>query len=199
MPIADTVATVFAPELFVLLTTLLLVGYERRDALDPKPLAARLGVVAGAWVLAFAVYQGGPELLDTAIPGGDDFFAALGLIVAFAGIALAWRQFEWGSLIPPYATVLVVTSLLHLVVVPLWDASSHVIYAAVPAGTLVAADRRFVPLLLVAPLLVWSRIATGAHTVDEAVGGLLVAGVVLGGAFALGRLPGDETTGIDPL
>jgi len=199
MSIADTVSTVFAPELFVLLATLLFVGYERRDTLDPKPLAARLGVVVGAWVLAFGVYQGGPELVGTGVPGGDDFFAALGLIVAFAGIALAWRQFEWGSLVPPYAVLLVATSLLHLVVVPLWDASSHVIYAAVPAAALVAADRRFAPLLLVAPLLVWSRIATGAHTVGEAVGGLLVAGVVLAGAFALDRLPGEETDGIDPL
>lgn len=210
MPIADTVATVFAPELFVLLATLLLVGYERRGDLDPKPLAARLGVVIVAWVVAFAVYQGGPELLGTgvpggdaglagtAVPGGDDFFAAFGLIVAFAGIALAWRQFEWGSLVPPYALLLVATSLLHLVVVPLWDASSHVIYAAVPVGALVAADRRFAPLLAVPLLLVWSRVATGAHTVDEAVGGLLVAGVVLGGAFALGRLPGEESDGVDP-
>ena len=199
MSVADTVATVFAPELFVLLATLLLVGYERRDALHPKPLAARLGVVAGAWVLAFAVYRVGARIAGTRVPGGDDFFAALGLIVAFAGIALAWRQFEWGSLLPPYAALLVVTSLLHLVVVPLWDASSHVIYAAVPAGALTAVDRRFAPLFLVTPLLVWNRIATDAHTVDEAVGGLVVAAVVLGGAFALGRLPGEEDDGVDPL
>ena len=199
MSVADTVATVFAPELFVLLATLLLVGYERRDALHPKPLAARLGVVAGAWVLAFAVYRVGARIAGTRVPGGDDFFAALGLIAAFAGIALAWRQFEWGSLVPPYATLLVATSLLHLVVVPLWDASSHVIYAAVPAGALTAVDRRFAPLFLVTPLLVWNRIATDAHTVDEAVGGLVVAAVVLGGAFALGRLPGEEDDGVDPL
>ncbi|GAB7014120.1 hypothetical protein [Halolamina salina] len=199
MALADTVSTVFAPELFVLLATLLLVGYERRNALDAKPLAARLGIVAGAWVLAFAVYQGGPAALGTGVPGGDDFFAALGLIVAFAGIALAWRQFDWGALVPPYAVLLIATSVLHLVVVPLWDASSHVIYAAVPAGALVAADRRFAPLLLVAPLLVWSRVATGAHTVGEAVGGLLVAGVVLTGAFALDRLPGEDGPEIDPL
>ncbi|QKY21028.1 hypothetical protein B4589_011815 [Halolamina sp. CBA1230] len=199
MSVADTVATVFAPELFVLLATLLLLGYERRGDLAAKPLAARLGVVAGAWVVAFAVYQGGPELLGTAIPGGDDFFAAVGLIAAFAGIALAWRRFEWGSLLPPYAALLVATSLLHLVVVPLWDASSHVIYAAVPAGALTAVDRRFAPLFLVAPLLIWSRIATDAHTVDEAVGGLVVAAAVLGSALALGRLPGEEDDGVDPL
>jgi hypothetical protein len=149
-------------------------------------------------VLAFAVYQGGPRLVSTDLPGGEDFFAALGLIVAFGAIAFAWRRLDWGSLVPPYAALLVVTSLLHLVVVPLWDASSHVIYAAVPAGALVAADRRFAPLLAVPPALVWSRIATGAHTVDEAAGGLLVAGVVLGAALALDRLPGSSTGGGDP-
>jgi hypothetical protein len=199
MAVADTVSTVFAPELFVLFAALLLVGYEGRDDLAPTSLAPRLGAVVGAWALAFAVYQGGPAVVDTGVPGGDDFFAALGLIVAFAGIAFAWRQFDWGGLVPPYAVLLIVTSLLHLVVVPLWDASSHVIYAAVPAGALVAADRRFTPLLLVAPLLVWSRIATGAHTVGEAVGGLVVAVVVLAGALALDRLPGEDGSEIDPL
>ncbi|MBP1986209.1 hypothetical protein [Halolamina salifodinae] len=199
--LADTVSTLFTPELFLLLTTLLLIGYENRRDLSLRPLATRIGVVVAAWVVAFGVYQGGAavvgtgvpggdaRLVGTAVPGGDDFFAALGLIVAFSTIALVWRRQDWGPLVAPYAALLVVTSLLHLVVVPLWNASSHVIYAAVPAGVLVAADRRFAPLLAVPPLLVWSRVATGAHTVDEAVGGLVVAGVVLGGAFALDRLP----------
>jgi len=199
MSVATTVSTVFAPELFVLVVTLLLVGYEGRSDPALRPLARRVGVVAGAWVLAFAVYQGGPRLVGTGVPSGRDFFAALGLIVAFGAIAIAWRRLDWGSLLPPYAALLVVTSVLHLVVVPLWDTSSHVIYAGVPAGALVAADRRFAPLLAVPVALVWSRIATGAHTVDEAAGGLLVAGVVLGAAFALGRLPASSNGGIDPL
>jgi hypothetical protein len=222
MSVAAAVSTAFTPELFLLLTTLLLVAYERRDGLSLKPLAARVGVVVGAWALAFAVYQVGPQvaaagvpganaqsaltafpggetrLAVTAFPGGDDFFAALGLIVAFAGIGLAWRRFDWGSLLPPYAALIVATSVLHLAIVPFWDASSHVIYAGVPAGALLVVDRRFAPLLAVPPLLVWSRIATGAHTVDEAVGGLLVAGLVVGGAFVLDRLPGGETVSVDP-
>jgi len=188
MSVAGTLSTVFAPELIVLVATLLIVGYEGQNQ-PAKSLATRVGAVAAGYVAAFAVYQGGPQALGTAVPGGDDFYAALGLVVAFAGIWAAWRQFDWGVLVPPYAALLVTTSLIHLVVVPLWDASSHVIYAAVPLGALVAVDRRFAPLLAVVPLLVWSRIATGAHTVDEALGGLFVAGVVLGGAYALGRLP----------
>jgi membrane-associated phospholipid phosphatase len=197
MRVAAAVSTVFTPELFLLLTTLLLVGYERREARSPRALAARTGVIAVAWALAFVVYQGGPELVGTTVPGGDDFFAALGLIVAFAGIGLAWRRFDWGSLLPPYAALIVVTSIVHLAVVPVWNASSHVIYAAVPALALLAVDRRFAPLLAVPPLLVWSRIATGAHTVDETVGGLLVAALVVGGALALGRLPEEGTAGVE--
>ena len=192
MRVAAAVSTVFTPELFLLLTTLLLVGYERRDRPAPRAIAARVGAVAVAWVLAFAVYWGGPKSIGTNVPGGDDFFAALGLIAAFAGIGLAWRRFEWGPLLPPYAALVVATSVLHLAVVPVWNASSHVIYAAVPAGASFAVDRRFAPLLAVPVLLVWSRIALGAHTLDEAVGGLAVAGVVLGGALALGWLPGER-------
>lgn len=192
MAVADTLSTVFTPELFVLLTTLLCVGYERRHDLTATALAPRLGAVAAAWALAFAVYRGGEAAVGTAVPGGDDFFAALGLIVAFSAIGLAWRRRDWGTLTPPYAALLVTTSVVHLVVVPLWNASSHVIYAAVPAAALVAADRRFAPLLLVAPLMVWSRIATGAHSVDEAVGGLVVAGAVLAVAAAVGSLPGQR-------
>lgn len=191
MGVADIVSTVFAPELFVLVATLLLVGYEQRRNWELEGIAARLGLVAVAWVFAFAVYQGGEEIVPVTMPGGDDFFAALGLVVAFGGIYLAWRRFDWGTLVPPYALLLIGTSLLHLVVVPLWDTSSHVIYAAVPAGALVAVDRRFAPLALVPLVLVWSRIATGAHTIGEAVGGLVVAGVVLGGAIALDQLPGQ--------
>ncbi|GAB7094129.1 hypothetical protein JCM30237_12810 [Halolamina litorea] len=187
MRVAAALSTVFTPELFVLLSTLLLVGYERRRDLAWKPLTARVGVVGAAWVVAFAVYRGGLSLVGTGVPGGDDFFAALALVLAFAGIGAVWRRRRWGPLVAPYAALLIGTSLLHLVVVPLWNTSSHVIYAAVPAGALTGIDRRFAPLLAVAPLLVWSRIATGAHSVDEALGGLLVAGVVLAGAFVVRR------------
>lgn len=199
MGAADTVSTVFAPELFVLVATVLLVGSERHRNWELRGIAVRLGVVAAAWLVAFAVYRGGEGIVPVAAPGGEDFFATLGLIVAFAGIRVAWRRFDWGTLVPPYALLLIGTSLLHLVVVPVWDVSSHVIYATVPVGALIAVDRQFAPLTVVPLLLVWSRVATGAHTVEEVVGGLVVAMAVLGSAVAFDRLPTAENRGAEPL
>jgi membrane-associated phospholipid phosphatase len=80
-------------------------------------------------------------------------------------------------LVPPYCLLLVGTSVLHALVVPVWDVSSHVLYAVVPTAYLLAVDRRFAVLAAVPPALVWSRVSLGAHTLAEALGG-----------FALGLL-----------
>lgn len=185
MALAELYSTVFAPELFVLVATLLLVGYEWRTAgWTGRTLAARLGAVGGAWALAFAVYRGGPRLVATSVPGGEDFYASLGLLVGFAVIWVAWSRQAAASVGPRYCLLLVATSVIHAVVVPVWDVSSHVLYAVVPTASLATVDRRFAVLFVVPAGMVWSRVTVDAHSLPEAAAGLglgllVVAGVRL--------------------
>ncbi len=188
MGLAGLYSTVFAPELFVLGATALLVAYEWR-AWDwsERALAVRLAAVLAGWTLAFAVYAGGPSLVAGGVPGGDDFYASVGLIVGFGLIWLAWTRQNLDSVGPEYCLLLVATSVVHAVVVPLWDVSSHVLYAAVPVVYLATVDRRFAALLVVPGAMVWSRVATGAHTSLESVAGLALGVVLVAGALAVSR------------
>lgn len=182
-------STVFAPELFVLAATLLLIGYElRRTDWRWQRLAARIAVVGVAWLVAFTVYRGGPIFVAGTVPGGEDFFASSGLIVGFVLIGIVWRRRVWGRLVPAYCLLLITTSVLHIVVVPVWDVSSHVVYAAVPSAYLVTVDRRFGVLFVVPLGLTWSRVALDAHTPGEALGGLAVAAVIVAVAIRSGQI-----------
>lgn len=193
MSVAETLSTVFAPELFVLLTTVLLTGYElQRREWSWTGLTGRGVVIVVSYMLAFAVYQGVPSVISVQVPGGDDFFASTGLITGFAVIWFAWVRRSWGELIPMYSAVIVATSVVHLVVVPLWDVSSHVVYAAVSAGFLTVADRRFAVVLLVPLGLVWSRVAVEAHSMMESVGGVVFAAVIVAIAVLSGTVSTDR-------
>lgn len=176
---AELISAAFAPELFVLGATLLVVGCEPSDDdWRSSTFALRVSAVLVAFALAFAVYRGGPSAVSGSVPGGDDFFASAGLIVGFAVIWLLWTRREWGIAVPTYSLLLIVTSVLHVVIVPTWDVSSHVLYAAVPTGYLLTVDRRFVVLLAVPLVLVWSRVTLEAHTLGESLGALVVAAVI---------------------
>lgn len=193
MNVAATLSEVFAPELFVLVVTVTVAGYELvGSGFSSRGLAGRIAAVLAAWGLAFAVYQGGPTLVSTSVPGGEDFFASIGLIVGFVVIWLAWDLGGWGELLPLYCLLLIGTSVVHILVVPLWDVSSHVTYAAVSTGFLVFVDRRFVVSLLIPVGLVWSRIAIDAHSVVESVGGLVFAAVVVAVAMSVGKVPQNQ-------
>lgn len=185
MGLAGLYSTVFAPELFVLEATALLVGYEWRTRdWSGRALAVRLGAVLAGWLLAVAVYAGGPQLVAGGVPGGDDFYASAGLIVGFGFIWLAWTRQDLDSVGPEYCPLLVATSVVHAGVVPLWDVSSHVLYAAVPVVYLATVDRRFAALLVVPGAMVWSRVATGAHTGLESVAGLALGALLVAGTLA---------------
>jgi membrane-associated phospholipid phosphatase len=185
--IAQAYSDAFAPELFVLFCTLLALGYERRitrtAAESSRPssrwgLLARLAVVAGAWALAFAIYQSVPFVFEQTPQWGDDLFGGLGLAAGFACIGLVWRYRHWGRLLPEFAALLIAVTTVHSVVTPFWDVSSHVLYAATPAGYLGVVDRRFAPLVVVPLGMVVSRPLVGAHTWFQSV-----AGLVLGALF----------------
>lgn len=194
--LADTYSAVLAPELFVLACSLALVGYEWRALPGHERslagLGARVGVLAAAWGVAFAVYQGVPALLGPLPAWGTDVTGSLGLGVGLCLIWWVWRAREWGPLVPELAALLVVATVPHLFVTPFWDLSSHVLYAAVPAGYLALVDRRFVALLVVPLGMVASRPLAGAHTWAESVAGLALGAVVLLGHQWLARRDAGE-------
>jgi len=177
---ARTYSAVFAPELFVLLCALLLVGYEWRSDPDrsPSALAPRIGVLGVGWALAFAAYEGVPALV--ALPAwGSDLTGSVGLGVGVAVIWLGWRLGGWGALVEGFAALLLAVTVPHLLITPFWDVSSHVLYALAPAGYLLAVDRRFAPFLVAALGMIPARPLAGAHTWGESVGAALLAGAFL--------------------
>jgi len=187
MGLAAAYSTVFAPELFVLEATVLLVAYEWRTRdWSGRALAVRLGAVLAGLALALAVYEGGPSVLAGA-PGGDDFYASVGLILGFGVIWAAWTRQRVASAGPAYCLLLVAVSVVHAVVVPFWNVSSHVLYATVPVGYLAAVDRRFAVLFVLPGAMVWSRVATGAHTGPEAVAGFALGVALVAAALAVRR------------
>ncbi|QZP36337.1 hypothetical protein [Halobaculum magnesiiphilum] len=187
--IASTYSAAFAPELFVLLCGLAAVGYElrRSDGRSSRrswaAVAARLGVLGFGWAVAFAVYQGIPVLLATAPAWTTNATGSVGLAVGLLVIRGWWRRADWGPVVPEYALLLVAVTVPHLVITPVWDLSSHVLYAVVPAGFLTLVDRRAAPLALVALGMVVARPIAGAHTWAESIGGL-VLGVAALAAYA---------------
>lgn len=84
-----------------------------------------------------------------------------------------------GELVPGSAASLVAVTIPHVAIVVFWNVSGHVLYATVPAGVLIAADRRFVPLALVPLGRVFARPLAGAYTWPEAIAGILLGVAVL--------------------
>ncbi len=177
---AHAYSEAFAPELFLFLCGLLVVWYEwrRRPERSPAGLAARVGVLGAGWGVAFAVYEGLPRIAGS-IPGGTDVTGSVGLGVGLLAIWGVWRVREWGDLVPAFAAVLVAATVPHLLITPVWNLSSHVLYAATPVGFLLWVDERFAPLAVVPVGMVFSRPLAGAHTWAQSVAGFLLAAAVL--------------------
>jgi hypothetical protein len=178
--LARLYSTVFSPEYVLLACTLALVAVERRRGHRDGRLVARLGVVAAAWLLAFAVYRSAPLVFDPVPVWAGDLLGGVGLAAAFVLIGAAWRRFAWGPVVPEFAAVVVVVSVVHSLVTPFWDVSSHVLYTAVPAGYLALVDRRTLPVVVVPLGMTASRPLAGAHTWTQSVAGLVAAGLLVG-------------------
>jgi hypothetical protein len=189
--VARTYSDVFAPEFFVLLCSLLVISYEWRadTARSLAGLGGRVGVLGLGWVVAFVIYQGVPRILGDLPEWGTDFTGSAGLGVGILLIWVIWRRRGWGDLVPAFSLVLVAVTVPHLLITPVWDISSHVIYAVVPAGYLSVVDTRFAPVAVVAVGMVAARPLAGAHTWPESVAGLLLSIVVLIGLVRFGSLP----------
>jgi hypothetical protein len=192
---AQLYSEVFSPEYFVLLCAITLIVCERRatGATGRADLAARLGVLAGGWVVGLIIYKAGPAVFETPPTWAADATGSLGLGAAFLLIWLVWRLQDWGTLVPEFSLFLVAVTVPHLLITPFWDVSSHVIYALAPAGYLSAVERRFAPLLVVPAGMVFGRPLAGAHTWLESVGGLVLAGAFIGGLLYVRTRHGEET------
>ena len=170
----------FAPEFFLFLCGLLVIGYEWTGASERTlgGLGGRVGALGLGWGVAFAVYEAIPRVAGS-VPGGTDVTGSVGLSVGLLVVLWVWRTRTWGALVPEFAAVLVAATVPHLLVTPVWNLSGHVLYAATPVGFLVATDERFAPLAVVPLGMVFSRPLAGAHTWAQSVAGLLLAAAVL--------------------
>ncbi|QLD86875.1 hypothetical protein HWV23_14455 [Natronomonas halophila] len=189
--LARTYSAVFAPEFFVLLCSLLVISYEWRTESERSlpGLGLRLGVLGLGWAVAFAIYQGVPLVVGGLPEWGTDFTGSAGLGVGILVIWFVWRRRDWGDLVPAFSLLLVGVTVPHLLITPIWDVSSHVIYAVVPAGYLLFVNVRFVPVAVIAVGMVFARPLAGAHTWLQSVAGLLLSVVFLLGLVRFGSLP----------
>lgn len=182
--IADVYSTVFAPELFLLVCTLGIILYEWHYSTTTDSLLSlggRVTTLGGAWVLAFLI----TELPETAITASaywvDDVFASVGILAGFLVLAVAWTVTDWGRYLPEFALFVIVLTVGHAVIVPFWDVSSHVTYTTAPVSYFIALNRRLVPTALIPGGMVVTRPLTGAHSVLQSVGGVVLALVFVAG------------------
>jgi hypothetical protein len=189
--LARTYSEVFAPEFFVLICSLLVIGYEWRTDSERSlaGLGVRLGVLGFGWVVAFAIYQGVPQVVGELPEWGTDFTGSAGLGVGILLIWFVWRRRDWGEFVPAFSLLLVGVTVPHLLITPFWDVSSHVVYAVVPAGYLLVVNARFAPLAVIAVGMVFARPLAGAHTWLQSVAGLLLSVVFLLGFVRFGSPP----------
>lgn len=178
---ARTYSTVFAPELFILVCALLLVGteYRRGRPSSVRELGPRLGVLGAGWLVGLAIYRGVPLVVGPVPKWVSDSLATVGLVIALGAILVAWRSGAWGGLVPGFAGILVAVSVPHLLITPVWDISSHVLYTVVPAGALAWVDRRFVAIVAVPAGMVFARPLAGAHTWPQSIAGLALGVLAL--------------------
>lgn len=179
--VARVYSTVFAPELFILLCVVVLVGqeYRRGRPAAARELAPRLGVLGAGWLVGLAIYRGVPLAVGPVPKWVSDSLGSIGLVVALAAIVVAWQLRAWGGLVPGFAGILVAISVPHLVITPFWDISSHVLYTVVPAGALAWVDRRFAVLAAVPAGMVLARPLAGVHTWPQSIAGLALGMLAL--------------------
>lgn len=120
-----------------------------------------------------------------------DALVAGGMLVAMGVTWLLWRRYEWGGLLPGYAAALALVTVPYGLLSPAWNVSGHVVMAAAPTLYLTLLDRRFWPTLAVPAVMVPNRVYLDAHTWAQGVVALLLAAVLVGGAFQLE--PGRES------
>ncbi|MFB6299015.1 MAG: hypothetical protein ABEH65_02005 [Halobacteriales archaeon] len=179
--LAQLYSAVFAPELFMLLCGIVVIGYEWRilHRSFSSRIVGRFGVLVLGWAIAFFTLRGLPRLVPTLGTISTDVLGSIGLAVGMSVIWLVWRWRAWGPFVPQFSAILVGITVIHFLITLRWAISSHVIYTLTPAGYLSFVDRRFLPVLVVPIGMVVSRSLAGAHTWAQSIAGFLLASVVV--------------------
>lgn len=169
----------------------LLIGMEWRRDPNGESLSRRLGVLVllGAVsllpTLAYMLVTGqGPMETMQGNAWQVDFLVGSGMLLVAGVMWYLWRRLEWGTLVPGAAEALAAVTLPYLALSPVWNVSGHVIFSVMPTLYLALVDRRFLPLLAVPVVMVPNRLYLDAHTWPQAVGGFLVAAVLVVWVFA---------------
>lgn len=182
---------VFHPAVVIGGGALILIHYEwEKQDVDRSVLYHRVGAFLGAgflslvptvaYVLAtgqgiYEVTKGNAWQVDALVAGG--------ILVATVTTWVLWRHFDWGELVVGYVGALSLVTVPYAVTSPFWNVSGHVIMAMAPTLYLTLVDRSFWPLLAIPLVMLPNRIYLDAHTWEQTLGGLLVAGVFVFGAF----------------
>jgi len=181
---------VFHPLWFAVMTGLVLVVYEwSRNSGDRTELGVRLGVLLGVLAVGSLPALGyvllAPVAVDAAFtnpPWQVDVASAAGVVVTASGLWFAWRHYDWGTLMPGGALVLVATLVPYVAVAPFWNISGHVTFTTALSLYLAVVDRRFAPVMLVGLIMIFNRPYLGAHTWLQSIAGFALALVVVAGA-----------------
>jgi membrane-associated phospholipid phosphatase len=172
-------------------------------AIDAVDVEVRALLFLGTGLLAL-----GPTVAYFAVTGADpvqatmgnswamDALVASGLFITAGVTWFLWKRFDWGSIVPGAMEALAAVAVPYAVLSPVWNVSGHVIIALMPTLYLTLVDRKFWPLLAVPVVMVPNRIYLGAHTWTQAIGGFLIATVVVMGIYWL-RLGGESPRALE--
>jgi membrane-associated phospholipid phosphatase len=182
---------VFHPITVLGASILVLIHHEwARQGADRSALRRRMAGFLAAGVLGLV-----PTVAYFAITGIDpikasvgnswrmDALVASGMFIAAAATWVAWRRFDWGSLVPGAMVTLAAVTVPYVALSPFWNVSGHVITSLMPTLYLTLVDRKFWPLLAIPVVMVPNRLYLGAHTWAQSVGGFLIAAAITLGLY----------------
>ena len=105
----------------------------------------------------------------------EDLLAVTGLMIAVGIALLALRKKIYGKLIEKSIYILIVLTVPYMVISPFWNISGHVAYTTAPSFFLAKIDKKLWALMIVPLIMVVNRPVVGAHTIEESIGGFVLA------------------------
>jgi len=178
---------VFHPSTVLGAGILVLIHYEWAHQDDPETgLWTRVGAFLATGVLALAptavyMFVTGSGVMETTKGNAwqVDALVAGGIFIVAALTWVAWRRYDWGTLVPPAMLALGVVAVPYVALSPFWNVSGHVITAVLPTLYLTLVDRKFWPLLAIPVVMVPNRIYLDAHTWPQVLGAFALTTAVV--------------------